>query len=296
MEIVRFNRLVRAELGALTESTRTLADFLSQRSWSQGCLEWYLIPLGASIWSADPATFTQMPLATFARFFDRHGWLTYREQPTWRTIEGGSRTYVDHLIGAIEAQGSARRNTEVTGIHRTSEGVELSLATGTETFDEVVLATHSDSALALLCDVTPLEREVLAAIRYQSNRATLHCDTSLMPRHRAVWASWNYHVTRSRSALPTLTYWLDHLQGLSTSVPLLLTLNRSEEIEPDRIFAEVEYAHPIFDAAAVAAQARWHEINGQNRTWFCGAYWFYGFHEDGMRSALRCVEMMRGRR
>ncbi len=282
-DIVRFNRMARGLLDAPGDAGVTLGDLLDRGRWSSQFLDWYLIPMGSSIWSADPSTFLDMPALTFARFFANHGLLEYGNQPAWRTVDGGSRRYVDAVLAPL---GSAVRLDEpVDKVTRSDDEVELHTANGPERFDHVVIATHSDQALDLLSDPDPTEREVLGAIAYQANRATLHTDVSLLPANRRAWASWNYHRLPDHPTEATLTYRLRSLQGIDSREELLITLNRDDAIDPAKVLRTFDYAHPVYDAAAIAAQPRQEELNGVRRTWYCGAYWGYGFHEDGVESA-----------
>jgi predicted NAD/FAD-binding protein len=282
-DIVRFNRMARDLLEAPHDTTISLAGLLERGHWSPQFLNWYLVPMGSSIWSADPSTFLDMPAVTFSRFFANHGLLEYGNQPSWRTVEGGSRRYVDAVLAPL---GSAvRLEQPVDKVTRSEDEVELHTADGPERFDHVVIATHSDQALDLLSDPGPTEREVLGAIAYQPNRATLHTDVSLLPRNRRAWASWNYHRLPDHPTEATLTYRLRSLQGVDSEDELLITLNRDDAIDPDRVLRTFDYTHPVYDAAAIAAQQRQEELNGVRRTWYCGAYWGYGFHEDGVESA-----------
>jgi predicted NAD/FAD-binding protein len=289
VDVIRFNRVARRLLDEPDDSSTTLADLLSTGRWSRGFVDWYLIPLGSAIWSAEPATFLGFPASTFARFFDNHGLLELGGRPQWRTVTGGAARYVDAILTPLGDR--VRLATPVEKIARRDSGVEL-LATGAppETFEHVIVATHSDQALDLLADPTDAEREVLGAIAYQPNVATLHTDKRLLPRHRRAWASWNYHRVRHDTDRATVTYHLNRLQGLRSDHEICLTLNRPDAIDPERVLATFRYAHPVFDTAAVRAQRRAAVINGRAGTWFCGAYWGYGFHEDGVQSALRVCE------
>jgi predicted NAD/FAD-binding protein len=286
-DISRFNRLARAMLENPPPDEVTLEDVLSSHRWSTGFREWYLVPLGSSIWSAGPKTFTQIPAVTFARFFERHGLLRLRDQPRWRTITGGSRRYVQAILGPLRAENRLRLGMPVDKIRRDAGGVEVVGPAGIESFDQVIVATHSDQALTMLSDPDRLERRLLSAITYQPNRATLHTDVRLLPGNRRAWASWNYHRLRADTDQATLTYHLNQLQNISSTTPVLVTLNRDDAIDPELVLARMDYAHPVLDRAAVAAQQRHAEINGTRRTWFCGAYWGYGFHEDGVASAVK---------
>jgi predicted NAD/FAD-binding protein len=224
-----------------------------------------------------------MPAVTFARFFANHGLLEFGNQPDWRTVEGGSIRYVDAILARLGK--SVRTDQPVTKITRSPDEVELHTAGGPERFDHVVVATHSDQALALLSDPSTDERAVLGAIRYQPNRATLHTDTTLLPANRRAWASWNYHRVAAQPRHATLTYRLRSLQGVPSREELLITLNRDDAIDPAKVLRSFDYAHPVYDVPAIAAQGRHQQLNGCNRTWFAGAYWGYGFHEDGVQSA-----------
>lgn len=292
LDVLRFNRLGRSLLHNPPGDEVTLATVLAKGRWSQAFYDWYLIPLGSSIWSADPSTFTQMPAATFARFFERHGLFKLRQKPRWRTVSGGSVSYVEALLAPLRAEGRLRLNTKVQSIHRESDGISLEIETGTEYFDQVILACHSDQALALLSDPSPQEQELLSAIAYQPNRTTLHTDTRLLPRSRRAWASWNYLRSATDSSEATLTYLLNRLQGFDEEYPLMVTLNKDKEIDPGKVIASMDYQHPVFNPAAIAAQGRRTEINGVRNTWYCGAYWAYGFHEDGLQSAVEVCEAL----
>jgi predicted NAD/FAD-binding protein len=282
-DIVRFNRLATGLLDAPHDTAVSLGDLLDRGRWSSQFLNWYLVPMGSSIWSADPSTFLEMPAVTFARFFANHGLLEYGNQPDWRTVDGGSKRYVDAILQPLGS--SVRLDDPVTKITRGEDEVEVHTVHGPEHFDQIVVATHSDQALELLSDPTPVEREVLGTIAYQPNRATLHTDVSLLPANRKAWASWNYHRLPDQPGQATLTYRLRSLQGIESAEELLITLNRDDAIDPAKVLRTFDYAHPVYDVAAIAAQQRQEEINGVQRTWFCGAYWGYGFHEDGVESA-----------
>ena len=291
--IVRFGKigkatLVRADSLPDYEPPPTVAEFVKQHGFSQQFLENYLIPLGASIWSADPTTFLQFPTLALLSFFDNHGLLTFLKRPQWRTIVGGSQRYIDALVASTALD--IRLGTPVHSVGRTNDGVLVTTSLGSEVFDEIIVATHSDQALSLLSDPSAPEREILESIRFQHNETVLHTDRSMLPANRRAWAAWNYHVPNDSTSHPTLTYWMNQLQGLETDRPLCVTLNRTEEINPADILGIYSYHHPIYDLAAFAAQSRWEEINGVNHTWYVGAWWGYGFHEDAMRSAQRVLD------
>jgi predicted NAD/FAD-binding protein len=284
-DVARFNRLALGLLDNPPPDDVTLEEVLAGHQWSAGFRDWYLVPLGSSIWSAGPSTFTRIPAATFARFFERHGLLRLRDQPRWRTIEGGAQSYVEAVLAPLRAEGRLQLGAPVDKIRRLPGQVEVLAASGPERFDHVIVATHSDQAVRLLSDPRPIELEVLGAIKYQPNRATLHTDARLMPKARRAWASWNYHRLATDGERATLTYHVNRLQGIRARTPLLVTLNREDAMDPATVISHMDYDHPVLDPGAIAAQRRQRDINGTNRTWFCGAYWGYGFHEDGVRSA-----------
>ena len=298
VDILRFNRAMRSlgSSGGDDDLDTTLRDLVARGRYSQAFVDRFLVPFGASIWSADPATFLDFPATTYARFVLNHGMVDTRRRPLWRTVTGGSRCYVEALTAPFLDR--IRVGEPVHKVVRGTPGVagvEIATDRGVEAFDHVVLACHSDQALALLADPSPAERDVLGAIRYQPNVATLHSDERFLPRNPRARASWNYHVPEHGTArLPALTYWMNRLQSLPTPTPLLVTLNRHDDIAPGLVHRRIEYAHPVFDAAAIRAQRRRDEVQGRNGTWFAGAYWGYGFHEDGVVSALDVVERLGG--
>lgn len=284
-DVARFNRLARHLLAQADAPTGSLAELLAAHRWSRGFLDWYLIPLGSAIWSADPETFTQIPARTFAEFFSRHGLLGPGHHPSWRTVSGGSSRYVEAILEPLTRRGNLHLRTAVTKVRRLPEGVEVLTPDGPATFDHVIMATHSDQALSLLADASDEERRVLGSIRYQRNRTTLHTDTSVLPANRRAWASWNYLRTDEAVQQATLTYYLNRLQGFDAEQPVLVTLNRDGAIDPEQVVARLDYAHPVIDGPAVAVQSRQEPLSAGSVS-FCGAYWGYGFHEDGVRSAL----------
>lgn len=285
-DIVRFNRAAKRLLAdTAADDSVSLDDFLRDGGYSKAFIDQFLIPLGASIWSADPETFTQFPAVAYARFMDNHGLLDVRGMPEWRTVTGGSRRYVERII--VPFTDRIRLRNPIDKIVRTAAGIEVvSLLDGPELFDRVILATHSDQALRLLADPSPAERQILGAIRYQPNVATLHTDERFLPRSPRARASWNYHPGDGDGRRATLTYWMNRLQSIESRHQFLVTLNRHEDIDAAKVLGRYDYAHPVFDAAAMAAQRRRPEIQGARGTFFAGAYWEYGFHEDGVRSAL----------
>ena len=286
-DIMRFNR----EAPALLESASDIAlgEYLAAQGYSREFIGDYLMPMGAAIWSTDPAHMLAFPARFFVRFFHNHGMLSVNSRPQWRAIRGGSARYVDKLVAPFRHR--IRLNTPVETVRRLRDRV-LIKARGTEVerFDQVFFACHSDQALNLLVDATPLEREILGAIPYQENEVVLHTDTALLPRARRAWAAWNYHVVSGQPERAALTYNMNILQSLRTRATVCVTLNHSEHIAPERIIKRLSCQHPLYTPAGVAAQQRQHEINGVHRSYFCGAYWRFGFHEDGVVSALNALE------
>jgi uncharacterized protein len=291
-DLVRFNREARELLGQ-NGASPSLREFLAQRRYSQYFVERLIVPQVSAIWSADPAELWSFPASFMAEFFANHGVLQLRGRPRWRTVSGGSSRYVEALERGFGDRLHLR--APVRRIERQRDGVALALADGLESFDEVVLAVHSDQALRMLADPSPAEREVLGAIPYQSNETVLHTDQKLLPRRRAARASWNFHLTQEPADRTTITYDMSRLQSLQSEKRFLVTLNRSEAIDPANVIRRFEYAHPVYTRAGVAAQRRWAEVSGQRRTHYCGAYWRWGFHEDGVWSALRVSEALGGR-
>jgi uncharacterized protein len=287
-DIVRFNRQTRRFLDAGLLDGLTLRELVDRGGWSPHMVTWYLAPMVSAIWSAPIGDALDIPAVTFARFFDNHGLLGLGSQPCWRTVTGGARTYVERILAPLG--GRLRLATPVTKVIRRSEGVEiLTDRYGPEQFDHVILATHSDQSLGVLGDPTAAERAVLGGIRYQLNTAVLHTDERLLPRAHRARASWNYRLNGSSGAGTTgatLTYHMNRLQSIDSKHQICVTLNQVEAVDPDRVLGVFEYAHPVLDSGAVAAQRRYREISGGS-TWYCGAYWGYGFHEDGVQSALR---------
>jgi predicted NAD/FAD-binding protein len=289
-DIVRFNREAQRLLEGPVDPHQTLGEFLALGHWSQGFLDWYLIPMGAAIWSADPAQITNFPVGTFLRFFDNHGLVGGSDRPEWRTVVGGSRQYVQAITRQLGRQ--LRLGTSASKIVRRRDGIEIATENGdVETYDHVILATHSDQALRLLSDPTDAEQEILSSIKYRPNIATLHSDERMLPRRKKARASWNWRHDPTVHA-PTLTYDLSRLQGLETMTPLCLTLNQPEAINPECVIDTTTYWHPVFDQAAMNAQRRHGEISGRDGISFAGAYWGYGFHEDGARSAVEVCKKL----
>lgn len=292
-EVFRFNRESR-ELYDSSDMTLTLGSYLAEKGYSQRFIDDFLVPMGSAIWSADPARFLQFPAAAFVQFFTNHGILNVIDQPKWRVIRGGSRQYVEPLVRPF--QDRVRLSSPVDRVRRHPDRVEVTTRGGTpEPFDQVVLACHSDQALAILADPSPAEREILSAIPYQKNDTVLHTDEGLLPDLPKARASWNCHIPREERGGATLTYWMNRLQSLQAPVEFCVTLNTPDAIAPEKVIRRMVYHHPVYSAAAFQAQKRRHEISGVNRTWYCGAWWGYGFHEDGVASALAvCRSFGRG--
>jgi predicted NAD/FAD-binding protein len=285
-DTLRFNRATAAELSnALPEVT--LGDYLAQGHYSEEFRDWYLLPMAAAIWSCPPRAMLDYPLTSFVRFARNHGLLQITDRPQWHTVRGGARRYVERIVEQIE---DVRLATPVRSILRDADGVWLGLPGGEcERFDQAVLACHSDQALALLgAAASPAERSVLGAIRYQPNRAVLHTDVRLLPRDPRVWSAWNYMAGPGRvdQRPVSVSYLLNHLQPLPVESPVIVTLNPHLEPDPAQVLGDYDYDHPLFDQAAIGAQAQLASIQGSERLWFCGAWAGYGFHEDGLASAL----------
>jgi uncharacterized protein len=298
-DLVRFNREARELLAARPAAGGhdvSLRAWLEERRYSHAFVERLIVPQAAAVWSADPRQLWSFPARFLLEFFDRHGMLGFRDRPQWRTIAGGSRRYVDAIVGRL-GERRVRLCSPVRSIARHAAHVELTPARGEpERFDHVVIATHGDQALRLLADPRERERELLGAFPYQRNDVTLHSDRGLLPRRRRAWASWNYHLLECESGRPTVTYHMNRLQSLDADRELLVTLNRDEDVRREHVLGRFRYDHPVFTPEGVAAQRRWHELAAAvPRTSYCGAYWGWGFHEDGVVSALRACERLGGR-
>jgi predicted NAD/FAD-binding protein len=283
-DIGRFRRQSR-ELAQDEAYSLGLGGYLTKKGYSAGFIQDFLMPLGAALWSADPEELPQFPARLFADFFQRHRFLNIARKIKWQVIKGGSCRYVEVLTASFRDR--VRLNCPVAWVKRHADGVELKPLKGeTERYDRVVIATHSDQALRLLADPSEREREILAAFPYQENSTVLHTDVSLLPRRRAAWASWNYYIPPQPGERATVTYHMNRLQNLAAPVEFCVTLNRDRDIDPAAIIKKITYHHPVYRPQAPLAQKRWPEINGVTNTYFCGAYWGSGFHEDGVVSAL----------
>ena len=295
VDLMRFNILATAlaASGEVDALDQPIGEFLTEHRFSAEFRDWYFLPMIGSIWSCPVDQMLRFPVATMLRFCHNHGLLQVANRPQWYTVRGGARTYVNKMLKAVP---DARLNTPVRSVRRVDGAVLVATDTGTEHFDEVVLACHSDQSLALLADASPAEAQVLGAIRYQRNRAVLHTDTSLLPKRRKAWAAWNYERAASGSrdeASVCLHYLLNRLQPLPFSAPVVVSLNPLTDPRAETIHAEFDYAHPVFDMAAIDAQRRVPAFQGNRHTWFAGAWTRYGFHEDGLMSGLAVVAGLR---
>ncbi len=284
-DLVRFNALATrlAEAGADEQLRQPLEDFLRDHRFGEEFRQWYLLPMIGCIWSCPTHQMLRFPVATLIRFCHNHGLLQVTGRPRWWTVQGGARHYVERILEGLPDR---RLATPVLAVRRDAEGVDLRTASGWERFDQVVIATHSDQALALLQDATPQEQAILGAIRYQPNRAVLHTDRSVLPSRPQAWAAWNYErgAASADGAQVCLHYLLNKLQPLPWQQPVIVSLNPQRAIDPQRILGDYAYAHPVFDEAATQAQQQLSTIQGRHRTWFAGAWAGYGFHEDGLKA------------
>jgi predicted NAD/FAD-binding protein len=287
---LRFNREVRPLAGRA--DAPTVGEFLRDSGYSRWFCERAIIPEISAVWSAEPEAIWEFPLGFLAEFLENHGQLQLRGRPQWKTISGGSRVYVERLVEQFA--GRVFAGAPVRSLERTGSGVRVSAAgVGAEHYDAVMVAAHSDQALAMLAEPTVAERQVLGAMRYQANEAVLHTDASLMPKRRRAWASWNFHLDEPDgppSARTAVTYWMNNLQGLDAERDYFVSLNLSSRIGEDHVIETIAYDHPVITHESVASQARWGEISGDDRIHYCGAYWRWGFHEDGCWSAIRACE------
>jgi predicted NAD/FAD-binding protein len=293
-DLRRFYRDAPSDMRRLGQQA-TLGDYLKIGGYGDAFRDDHLLPMAAAIWSAPAQAMLDYPAAAFIRFQENHGLLKLSDRPVWRTVRGGSRAYVAQLTKPYADR--IRLNQAILSVERHAGGVDITTAdSGTERFDHVVLATHADQALNLLMDPSPAERALLTPFRYSRNLAVLHCDRQLMPKRRAVWSSWNYIGSgqdAGKDAL-TVTYWMNRLQKLDTDTPLFVTLNPARPPHAGTIFHSEIYEHPMLDTAAMAAQGKLWSLQGRNRTWFCGAYFGAGFHEDGLQSGLAVAEALGG--
>ncbi len=293
-DLVRFNRLTTriAQAGTESELTEPLAGFLDRHQFGAAFRDGYFLPMMGCIWSCPTQQMLSFPVVTMIRFCHNHGLLQIADRPQWRTVQGGSRCYVDKMIATLA---DARLSTPVRRVVRSAQGVLVTTDAGTERFDHVVMATHSDQTLALLADPSPAERELLGAIRYQQNHAVLHTDVSVLPQKRSAWAAWNYESAGADQATGgvCLHYLLNKLQPLPWQQPVMVSLNPVRDIDRNLVMAEYDYAHPVFDLSALRAQSQMADLQGQRNTWFAGAWMGYGFHEDGLKAGLAAAASVR---
>ncbi|WP_334187012.1 NAD(P)/FAD-dependent oxidoreductase [Noviherbaspirillum sp.] len=288
-DILRFNRQTTAlaQSGRLDIDGVPLGDFLQQHRYSSEFISWYLLPMAGCIWSCPTQQMLAFPLSTFVRFCHNHGLLQVNDRPRWQTVRGGARHYVDKLLAGIADK---RLNTPVESVTRTgadpSSEVRVRTRTGTQMFNHVVLASHSDQALRMLADANPTEKALLGAVQYQPNRAVLHTDASCLPQNKKAWSAWNYQSENGAEPRVCVHYLINQLQPLPFRTPVIVSLNPIEEPHPSTVIDSFDYAHPVFDNAAVDAQRRLSHIQGKSNVWFAGAWTGYGFHEDGLKSGL----------
>ena len=292
-EILRFNTLCTdlAEAQRDSELAQPLEDFLKQHQFSETFKNWYLLPMLACIWSCPTDQMLKFPVATLVRFCHNHGLIQVNDRPQWHTVAGGARHYVEKIVARIPDK---RLSTPVERIERDARGVQVFTRQGTERFDHAILATHSDQSLKMLAQPTAAEQQILGAVRYQSNLAVLHTDERVMPQKKLAWAAWNYERAGpdEDAQRVCLHYWLNRLQPLPFAQPVLVSLNPIREIDPQKVLGQYDYAHPVFDLAAMQAQTRMPDIQGRQATWYAGAWMGYGFHEDGLKAGRAAAQAL----
>ncbi len=288
LDILKFNKesKIALEQDSIDESL-TLGDYIQQLNLSKSFATHYLIPMGAAIWSSGLQQMYDFPALYFLRFFKNHGLLNVNDRPQWSVVKGGSKTYVEKLLGASTF--TVKTSMPIQRVERDESEVRLITQQGVQTFDQVIFACHSDEALALLASPSESEQQVLGKLQYQNNEVVLHTDISLLPRLKSTWSSWNYKIRKDTSEYATLSYSMNILQRLECKTEFVVTLNDTASIDDEHILGVYQYSHPVYNRGTMEAQGRRAEINGKHRTWFCGAYWYAGFHEDGIRSALDVV-------
>jgi uncharacterized protein len=285
LEVLRFNREAKAFLHRRKDISTTLKAFLDTHKFGKMFREKYLLPMMAAIWSADPKRVHEFPALSFLQFFENHGLLSVKDQPQWRVVRGGSSRYIEKMLAAIPR--GVRLQTPIESIRRYPDRVEVfPHKARAETFDHVVLAVHSDQALAMLADPSGAEEDILGAIPYQRNHVVLHTDAEVLPKRRNAWGSWNYRIPENPQAPASISYNMNMLQGLNAPETFVVSLNYTGAIAPDKVKLQLMYQHPVYTWKGLAVQKRHSEISGVFRTHYCGAYWGYGFHEDGVKSAL----------
>jgi predicted NAD/FAD-binding protein len=295
-EILRFNRLAKEHADNPNAQSNTLGNFLEHHLFSEDFCQNYILPMGAAIWSSTMADMRAFPLGFFLRFFLNHGLLDVTNRPQWYVIEGGSRNYIEPLTAGFKDK--IRLNAPVTKVTRGPSGVDVESCDNVEHYDYVIFACHSDQALSLLDDPSDNEKTLLSAMKYQANDVILHTDTELLPKSKRAWAAWNYCIEQSRNvdhALPSLTYNMNILQHIKSEETFCVSLNCAHKIDPNKVLRRIEYHHPLFNLSAIEAQSKKALVNGINNTWYCGAYWRNGFHEDGVWSALEVVQGIEGK-
>ncbi len=294
-DIVRFNKesIEDLEKGRI-EGDMTLGEYLAQNNYGELFKSHYLVPMGSAIWSATLSSMEAFPLLFFVRFFKNHGLLSIKNRPQWRVIKGGSKSYLAPLCDSFKDR--IRTGVNIQSVTRDEQGVSIQFegqeGKEPERFDQVIFGCHSDQALAMLGDASDAEQSVLGAMPYQENDVILHTDISLLPNRRLAWSAWNYGLVSATDQNAILTYNMNILQGIESDTTFCVSLNTEETIDPNKILGRYRYAHPVFSLESVAATQRWSEVNGTNKTWFCGAYWANGFHEDGFSSALRVANAL----
>ena len=283
-DVVRFKRDSEVLLSS-DDYAMTLAAFLKDKGYSRSFIEHFIIPMGSAVWSADPVKFNEFPARYFTQFFKNHGFLNIKDQPQWLTVKGRSRQYIEPITQPYAGQ--IRLSCPVTSVRRLTDGVEVTPENQpAEKFDQVVIAAHSDQALAMLADPSDAEQNILGAIPYQENETVLHHDESLLPSKKAAWASWNYHIPKEDTGRVAVTYDMNILQSIEAPEELCVSLNLARAIDPGKIHRSYVYHHPVYNPASLSARESHDQISGVDRTHFAGAYWGYGFHEDGVRSAV----------
>jgi predicted NAD/FAD-binding protein len=283
IDILRFNRQGTQDAENADDSM-TVGEYLRKNRYGRGFAQHYLLPMGAAIWSCPTGTFAEFPIRFILEFYRNHGLLSLTNRPQWYTIPGGSRCYIDRLTSPFSDRIVC--GTPVQRVSRDERGVTIETSTGETRFDEVIFACHSDQALALMQDVSPMERSILSAFPYEKNEAVLHTDCSILPRSRAAWSAWNYRIGTEPETRATITYNMNILQHIRSDRTFCVTLNDTDQIDPESILSRHIYSHPLFTVERASMQAQHHRLIRNNRTSFCGAYWGNGFHEDGVNSAL----------
>ena len=283
-DILKFNRIAVSELEGISR-TSTINDFLKKHKFGSQFIDNYIIPMGAAIWSTSASMTTEMPAAFYIRFFKNHGLLQIFNRPQWFVISGGSKSYIEKIVRGYKE--NIKLSTPVQKVRRSDKGIEVFYGNqgSAEIFDKVVFATHSDQALELLEDPSLEETNILGSLPYQKNEAVLHTDSRILPKKKITWSSWNF-LNTDKSKPVSLTYNMNILQSLETEIDFLVTLNGDEQIDPKKIIKRILYHHPLFTVDGIEAQKKKHQISGVNNTFYCGAYWGNGFHEDGVNSAL----------